>query len=85
MEPTVKKEEGRYAISMEEVNAACKKVRSNKGAGGIDGPAFGGRKGLTRTEKVCCTNCGTGCQVAVIFRRQPEKLSYPKLVVESGD
>jgi len=37
MEPVVKKEDGRYAISMEQVMAACKKVRSNKGAGGIDG------------------------------------------------
>ena len=37
MEPTVKKEDGRYAISMAQVMAAYKKVRSNKGAGGIDG------------------------------------------------
>ena len=37
MEPTVKKEDGRYAISMGQVTAAYKKVRSNKGAGGIDG------------------------------------------------
>ena len=37
MEPTVKKEDGRYSMSMEQVTAACKKVRSNKGAGGVDG------------------------------------------------
>lgn len=37
MEPTVKKEDGRYPISMEEVQAAYQKVRSNKGAGGVDG------------------------------------------------
>lgn len=40
MEPTVKKEDGRYAISMEQVTAAYKKVRSNKGAGGIDGMSW---------------------------------------------
>ena len=33
MEPTVKKEDGRYVISMEEVTAAYRKVRSNKRAG----------------------------------------------------
>lgn len=37
MEPTVKKEDGRYSISMGQVTAGYKKVRSNKGAGGIDG------------------------------------------------
>ena len=42
MEPTVKKEDGRYAISMEQVSAAYKKVRSNKGAGGIDGMRWDG-------------------------------------------
>ena len=31
MEPTVKKEDGRYALSMGQVTAAYKKVRSNKG------------------------------------------------------
>lgn len=36
MEPEVKKEDGRYAISMEQVMAAYRKVRSNNGAGGID-------------------------------------------------
>jgi group II intron reverse transcriptase/maturase len=40
MEPTVKKEDGRYAISMEQVRSAYKKVRSNKGAGGIDGMSW---------------------------------------------
>ena len=37
MEPEVKKEDGRHPIRMEAVMAAYKKVRSNKGAGGIDG------------------------------------------------
>ncbi|HEY6505142.1 MAG TPA: group II intron reverse transcriptase/maturase [Chitinophagaceae bacterium] len=37
MEPEVKKEDGRYAISMEQIMAAYRKVRSNKGSGGIDG------------------------------------------------
>src|SRR3954468_12396549 len=37
MEPEVKKEDGRYCISMEQVEAAGVKVRSNKGAGGVDG------------------------------------------------
>ena len=40
MEPEVKKEDGRYAISMAQVTAAYKKVRSNKGAGGIDGMSW---------------------------------------------
>lgn len=40
MEPEVKKEDGRYAISMEQVTAAYKKVRSNKGAGGVDGMSW---------------------------------------------
>jgi retron-type reverse transcriptase len=40
MEPTVKKEDGRYAISMAQVSAAYKKVRSNKGAGGVDGMSW---------------------------------------------
>ena len=40
MEPTVKKEDGRYAISMAQVTAAYKKVRSNRGAGGIDGMSW---------------------------------------------
>jgi len=40
MEPTVKKEGGRYAIDMEQVAAAYKKVRSNKGAGGIEGMSW---------------------------------------------
>ena len=42
MEPTVKKENGRYAISMEEVTAAYRKVRSIKGAGGTDGMTWEG-------------------------------------------
>lgn len=42
MEPTVKKEDGRYAISMAAVTAAYRKVRSNKGAGGIDGMLWEG-------------------------------------------
>jgi RNA-directed DNA polymerase len=37
MEPEVKKEDGRYCISMGQVELACLKVRSNKGAGGVDG------------------------------------------------
>lgn len=37
MEPEVKKEDGRYVISINQVRAACLKVRSNKGAGGVDG------------------------------------------------
>src|SRR5215213_3204509 len=37
MEPEVKKEDGRYAISMKQVTEACLKVRSNRGAGGVDG------------------------------------------------
>jgi RNA-directed DNA polymerase len=37
MEPAVKKEDGRYAISMEQVVVASHKVRSNRGAGGADG------------------------------------------------
>ena len=42
MEPTVKKEDGRYGISMEQVIAGCKKVRSKKGAGGVDGMTWEG-------------------------------------------
>lgn len=42
MKPEVKKEDGRYTISMEQVMSACKKVRSNKGAGGIDGMTWEG-------------------------------------------
>lgn len=37
MEPQVKKEDGRHPITMEAVMLACTKVRSNKGAGGVDG------------------------------------------------
>ncbi len=37
MEPEVKKEDGRYAISLTQVREACLKVRSNRGAGGVDG------------------------------------------------
>jgi RNA-directed DNA polymerase len=37
MEPEVKKEDGRYCISMEQVELASEKVRRNKGAGGVDG------------------------------------------------
>ncbi len=40
MEPEVKKEDGRHPISMGQVMAAYKKVRSNKGAGGIDGMSW---------------------------------------------
>src|SRR5437867_3435283 len=48
MEPAVKKEDGRHPISMGEVKVAYGKVRSNKGAGGIDGMSwdeFDKRKG----------------------------------------
>lgn len=41
-EPTVKKEDGRHPISMEQVKAAYKKVRSNNGAGGIDNMSWEG-------------------------------------------
>ena len=56
MEPTVKKEDGRYGISMEQVIAGCKKVRSKKGAGGVDGMTW------EAFDKDCqsLTNCGTG-------------------------
>jgi RNA-directed DNA polymerase len=37
MEPEVKKEDGRYGISLRQVQVASLKVRSNKGAGGVDG------------------------------------------------
>lgn len=37
MEPEVKKEDGRYTITMQQVKEACLKVRSNRGAGGVDG------------------------------------------------
>lgn len=37
MEPAVKREDGRHPISMEQVQAAYQKVRSNNGAGGVDG------------------------------------------------
>jgi len=40
MEPTVKKEDGRHPISLGQVQAACRKVRANQGAGGIDGMSW---------------------------------------------
>jgi retron-type reverse transcriptase len=81
MEPTVKKEDGRYAISMAQVTAAYKKVRSNRGAGGIDGMSW---EEFDKQHKELLYKLWNRMTSGSYSRRQPEKLSYPKLVVAKG-